>query len=339
MWGDRGGTLLTTEEQKELLDILIATDKWFKRHNIPYWLDGGTLLCLYRDRSLLNEHDLDVGIYGEDLIKVKSLIKEYEATTPFLMQAFDERLQVLVYKQNREHALDIISWHTLDDKVKSCLGMNLQWTMPKELFDNFSELEFNGYKFPIPTNTEEYLTRYFGKNWKTPVNSGDYMQFQISCTKDLSLCPEVNKNYPKHNKLWMRVLDSEPLLSTLGTLRTKIPMVGEAGIPIKINAGCGDMILKGYINIDLYSEFAEVKADIAHLPYRDNYADEIYSSHTIEHFNFKEAFSVLRDWHRVLKPGGIIVIDTPDMLASCKKFVEGDEHTRVGLYSHFFSEP
>jgi predicted O-methyltransferase YrrM len=59
----------------------------------------------------------------------------------------------------------------------------------------------------------------------------------------------------------------------------------------------------------------------------------------LEHFHFREAFDVLREWKRVLKPKGILRIETPDMLKSCKAFVGSDEQGRINLYSHFFSEP
>ena len=107
---------------------------------------------------------------------------------------------------------------------------------------------------------------------------------------------------------------------------------------IRLNLGCGDLIMKGWVNVDLYCELADVKSDVRKLPFPDEYADEIYSSHVIEHFHFKEAFEVLKEWRRVLKPGGMITLETPDLYASCKKFVESDNDTRLGLYAHFFSE-
>jgi len=108
---------------------------------------------------------------------------------------------------------------------------------------------------------------------------------------------------------------------------------------IRLNLGCGDLLMKGWVNVDLYCELADVKSDVRKLPFPDEYADEIYSSHVIEHFHFKEAFEVLREWNRVLKPGGKITLETPDLYLSCKKFVESDNDYRVAnLYPHFFSE-
>jgi len=113
--------------------------------------------------------------------------------------------------------------------------------------------------------------------------------------------------------------------------------------PKCLNLGCGDDIIrevdKDWINCDMYSSKSDVKCDIKCLPFEDDSVDLVYTSHVIEHFDFKEAFEVLKEWKRVLKPGGIIYMETPDLLASCKKFIASDEQGRISMYGHFFSEP
>lgn len=113
---------------------------------------------------------------------------------------------------------------------------------------------------------------------------------------------------------------------------------------IKLNLACGSDYQKDYINVDLYYEGkVDERFDVSRIPYDDNSVDEIKAFHIIEHFHFKEVTDVLKEWNRVLKPGGRLWIETPDFLESCRAFVEGSpampiEEWRVFLYGHFFSQ-
>lgn len=49
------------------------------------------------------------------------------------------------------------------------------------------------------------------------------------------------------------------------------------------------------------------------LPYPDNAFDAIYSYHILEHLTPEAGLRVMREWHRVLKPGGICRVSTPDL--------------------------
>jgi predicted SAM-dependent methyltransferase len=109
---------------------------------------------------------------------------------------------------------------------------------------------------------------------------------------------------------------------------------------LKLNLGCGDLIMDGWVNIDLYAPKADLKCDIAKLPYGPDTVDEMYSCHTLEHFDYFEGFDVLKEWHRVLRPGGILKIETPDLLLSCKEFPQASEYDKINkFYPHFYGLP
>jgi predicted SAM-dependent methyltransferase len=108
---------------------------------------------------------------------------------------------------------------------------------------------------------------------------------------------------------------------------------------MKLNLGCGGDILPGYINADLFNKSADIIFDAKKIPFKENCMDEILSFHLIEHFDFREAFNVLKEWHRVLKFGGKLILETPDFLHSCESFVKANEQERVNLYGHFFAMP
>lgn len=95
---------------------------------------------------------------------------------------------------------------------------------------------------------------------------------------------------------------------------------------IKLNIGCGDKIFPEYINVDLVKSRGKSKIDVidnvATLnKFPDNYADEILSVHVVEHFYYWELKDVLKNWIRVLKKGGKLIIETPNLFEACKRIV------------------
>lgn len=82
---------------------------------------------------------------------------------------------------------------------------------------------------------------------------------------------------------------------------------------INVNLGAGKNALKGFVNVDI-EEFGGgyVKADVRHLPFEDNYADYILARQVLEHIPFREVIPTLKEWVRVLKPKGRMVVTCPD---------------------------
>ena len=54
--------------------------------------------------------------------------------------------------------------------------------------------------------------------------------------------------------------------------------------------------------------------------FQDHSIDKIYASHVLEHFHHSlndELLSTLREWYRVLKPGGHLLVSVPDLRTLC----------------------
>lgn len=78
---------------------------------------------------------------------------------------------------------------------------------------------------------------------------------------------------------------------------------------LKLNIGSGGTSLPGFQNIDR-------KLGIEAFPlsqYPDGCVEEIRASHILEHFSFRDAEIALKEWFRVLKPGGLIRVAVPDI--------------------------
>lgn len=93
---------------------------------------------------------------------------------------------------------------------------------------------------------------------------------------------------------------------------------------LKLHLGCGKRYLPGFVHID--------RADFPHIDYQHTVerldmfpgeaAELIYASHVLEYFDRQEAKRVLREWNRVLCPGGILRLAVPDFCALVEVYLE-----------------
>lgn len=57
--------------------------------------------------------------------------------------------------------------------------------------------------------------------------------------------------------------------------------------------------------------------------FSDDLFDQIYASHVVEHFDYQgELVATLREWLRVLKPGGSVLISVPDLDVLARMFAD-----------------
>lgn len=87
------------------------------------------------------------------------------------------------------------------------------------------------------------------------------------------------------------------------------------GEKMKLNLGAWNRPrIPGFTNIDIRpGEFIDHVGNIDKLPwFEDNSVELIYSSHSFEYFSRYQAPYVLREWHRVLEPGGTLRLAVPD---------------------------
>lgn len=95
---------------------------------------------------------------------------------------------------------------------------------------------------------------------------------------------------------------------------------------MKLHLGCGKRDFgPDWIHID-GADFPHIVGnDITKLPYEENTVDLIYSSHTLEYFDRTEVLEVLKEWHRVLKIGGILRLAVPNFESMINLYIQGYE--------------
>lgn len=91
----------------------------------------------------------------------------------------------------------------------------------------------------------------------------------------------------------------------------------------KLHLGCGTKRLPGYINVDILPGPAvDHICDIRELDFADESADLVYSCAAIEHVGRREWVDLLREWRRVLKPGGLLRVSTMDFDACASEYLK-----------------
>lgn len=80
---------------------------------------------------------------------------------------------------------------------------------------------------------------------------------------------------------------------------------------MKLNIGCGNKLLDGFIGVDLYPcQAADLICDISrNLPFRDNSIEEIYLDNVVEHI--LDIPALVKELVRICKNGARITIITP----------------------------
>jgi len=93
----------------------------------------------------------------------------------------------------------------------------------------------------------------------------------------------------------------------------------------KLNLGCGNHILPGFVNVDANSNKDVVLDDVVLLiNFSDNYTDMIYAAHVLQCiFPRSKVPEALKNWYRVLKFGGQVIIEVPNIIPITKAYLEG----------------
>jgi len=93
---------------------------------------------------------------------------------------------------------------------------------------------------------------------------------------------------------------------------------------IKLHLGCGKRDFGSeWIHVD-GGDFPHLHShDITKLDFESNSVDLIYSSHVIEYFDREEIKFVFKEWHRVLKPNGLLRVAVPDFKAMAELYIKG----------------
>ncbi len=93
---------------------------------------------------------------------------------------------------------------------------------------------------------------------------------------------------------------------------------------VRLNLGAGNKHWPGWVNCDLHGDQDRIE-DVTKLSLNNNCADEIAAIHVLEHIHRMKAPEVLKEWKRVLKPGGMLAIEVPCLDKILAMYSEGEK--------------
>ncbi len=153
---------------KEILDEL----------KIPFWLDCGTLLFVYRN-SVPDLVDTDFAIYEKDLPRLSANLDHFTKNGFTIYQVYTHPKKgttEISFKYN-ELKVDIFvkfmrgkwAYTIANNNGKYIIG---KW--PRKHFIKLDSHRFDGKIWKIPNCVEDYLAEYYGDDWRTPKPDWDW---------------------------------------------------------------------------------------------------------------------------------------------------------------------
>ncbi len=100
---------------------------------------------------------------------------------------------------------------------------------------------------------------------------------------------------------------------------------------MRLNIGCGNRRLLGYVGVDAVKRDAvDIIAPAHAIPLEDGCAEEISAIHVVEHMYAWDVPDALAEWFRLLNAGGRLNLEMPDIVKSCRNIADG--FTKAGKH-------
>lgn len=99
--------------------------------------------------------------------------------------------------------------------------------------------------------------------------------------------------------------------------------------------GGNTKIYKDFLNVDgRPGPHVDIVADIRKpLPFKDGEAEEILSVATLEHLIIEQAMVLIKEFYRIMAPGGKLTIGVPSMDKICRAYVDRTlPHAILNMY-------
>jgi len=120
------------------------------------------------------------------------------------------------------------------------------------------------------------------------------------------ICPPIRRALCGGRASWVRLIPAP--------VRDRFELNGEIVDPLRVEIGSGAFPSAGYVHVDAdrMARHVEHIASASSLPFADNTVEELLAIHILEHVHASALLQTLREWRRVVRPGGFAQIHVPD---------------------------
>ncbi|HRS01990.1 MAG TPA: glycosyltransferase, partial [Bacteroidota bacterium] len=95
--------------------------------------------------------------------------------------------------------------------------------------------------------------------------------------------------------------------------------------PLMLHLGSQGVVLDGFENLDAQPQSSkEIQCDVRQLPYSNESVDMILAIDLLQVYSHRETDAVLKEWVRVLKKGGSMVLSVPDLKRILNDYYSGN---------------
>ena len=126
--------------------------------------------------------------------------------------------------------------------------------------------------------------------------------------RETGVCWGLTQNMPQYSGV--PIADKGLLIADIGCGDTPNPLAQQN----KVLRYDGDEACK-----------PDMICDIRSIPEEDNVFDMALASHVLEHLPMRDTEAAVREWLRIVKPGGKLVIRVPNLQYACRKVANGEQ--------------
>ncbi len=152
---------------EHLKELLFYTDRLFKEHNVPYWIDYGTLLGMYREKDIIAyDDDVDCSIDLKYTDNITSLASQIENDGYVLDSSNKDVVQRIFLSEVNKLHIDIFTFRSTGKVMESQYKPTYDFLI--ENIKPMGTIQCWGREFPAPNDIPLFLAMRYGEDYMIP---------------------------------------------------------------------------------------------------------------------------------------------------------------------------